>query len=230
VDPTALLALNRLDTPPDTPLPVDRRLALPTDKPALYRIRPGDTLITLSRHFGVSTRTLALYNGLEDADQIWAGTRLTIPAGARTACRSLPAVSAGPPQPPVTPAEPESSKPSDSTTASIDVARQRAALDHAATAIRAAEARYHAADFPGALALVGVARHILEPLASSEEEETLAAQASWVSGQALVGLGRSQDAIEEFRVALQSDPSLAETPGLSPKISALVESAKSRLP
>jgi LysM repeat protein len=222
--------LNQLDMPVDAPLPVDRRLALPVGEPARYRVRQGDTLISIGRHFGVSTGALALRNGLEDANQLRAGAQLTIPAGARTACVPRPAVSAPPPERPTKQAALDPSPSLEAIPKPIADPRSREALDHARTALRAAEERYQSADFPAALALGGVARHILEPLAAGEQEETLAARASWVSGQALVGLGRNTEAVEELRRALRLDPSLAATKELSPKIAALVETAQQRRP
>jgi LysM repeat protein len=226
----ALLVLNRLDIPVDAPLPTDRRLALPVDAPARYRVRPGDTLISVSRYLGVSSESLAEKNGLQNANQLQAGAQLTIPAGAWTACDNRPAGATTPPQPPTTQAAIDRSPSPETISPPIEALRSQEALGHARTATRAAEERYQSADFPQALALVGVARHILEPLPASEEQELLAARASWVSGRALVGLGRDTEAVEEFRLALQLDPSLAATTDLSPKIAALVETAQARLP
>jgi murein DD-endopeptidase MepM/ murein hydrolase activator NlpD len=224
------MALNQLDGPPAAPLPTDLALALPSDSPALYRVRSGDTLTSLGRHFGVSVASLTRQNDIRDANRLRVGTWLTIPAGARTACAPRSVRTASEP-PSATPIDGlVSAGASEPVPASIDSADPRTALDHASTVIRAAEARYEAADFPGALALVGVARHILDPLAPNEEVETLAARVTWLSGLALVGLDRSQDAIEEFRIALQRDPSLASEDPLSPKVAALVEAAKSEFP
>jgi spore germination protein YaaH len=230
VEPVAMLVLNRLDIPVDAPLPTDRRLALPVNAPARYRVRPGDTLISISRYLGVTPESLAQKNGLENANQLQAGAQLTIPAGAWTACDNRPTATTTPPQRSTMQAALERSPSSEVISPPIEVIRSQEALDHARTATQAAEERYQSADFAEALALVGVARHILEPLPASEEQGLLAARASWVSGQALVGLGRNTEAIEEFRLALQLDPSLAATTELSPKIAALVETAQAKLP
>ena len=289
VEPVALLVLNRLDLPVDAPLPTGRRLAIPVDIPARYSVRPGDTLTSIARYFGVTTEALAERNGLENTNQLRAGALLFIPPGAWTACDRRPADSTAPPPPPPTtqaaldrstapeerdrssspqtgpqtgpetrppvPARklPDPSRsaetqsleipdPSPSHEASaaiptpeaisppIEAMRSQEALEHARTATRVAEDRYQSGDFLQALALVGVARHILAPLAAGKSEAGLAARASWISGQALVGLGRNTEAIEEFRRALELDPSLAMTPDLSPKIATLVETAQARLP
>ena len=230
VEPVAMLVLNRLDIPVDAPLPTDRRLALPVNAPARYRVRTGDTLISISRYLGVSPESLAQKNGLQNANELQAGAQLTIPAGAWTACDNRPATRVPPRRPPTRQATLERSPSPESISPPIEVRRSKEALDHARTATRAAEERYQSADFLQALALVGVARHLLEPLAAGEQGQTLAARASWVSGRALVGLGRDTEAVEEFRLALQLDPSLAATGELSPKIAALVETAQARLP
>jgi LysM repeat protein len=213
VQPAALLEVNELEVAPDGPLPPDGELVLPDDRPARYRVRQGDTLTSLGRHFGVSVRTLARHNDLDDANWLKVDAWLEIPAGARTAC---------PPNIEQSIAS-RVSAPRPSAPAAVDSESREEALAHAMTAIRGAEARYDAADFPGALALVGVARYVLPPLASDAEVDALASQARWVAGLALVGLGRSEEALTEFRAALRLDPSLAESPALSPKVAALLE-------
>jgi hypothetical protein len=218
VQPSALLEVNKLAVAPDGPLPPDGELVLPYDRPARYRVRRGDTLTQLGRHFGVSVRTLARYNDLDDANRLGIDTWLEIPAGAWTAC---------PPDIEQSAAS-RVSAPRPAASVAVDSESREEALAHAMTAIRAAEARYRAADFPGALALAGVALYVLAPLASDAEVDAPASQARWVAGLALVGFGRSEEALTEFRAALRLDPSLAESSALSPKVAALLEAARVR--
>jgi LysM repeat protein len=230
VPPAALLELNELNPDPDARLPIGRQLALPVDAPALYQLRPGDTLTSLGRYFGVSVEAFVLWNDLSDAHRLRAGTLLTIPPDARTACPPDPV-------PSVAAAPPDASRPgsvssgdSDLRVVAIDDHAEREALEHARTTVGAAEDRYRSADFPGALSLVDVARHILRPLPPSEDAEALAAQATWISGLALVGLDRNEEAVEAFRFALERDPSLEPDLPLSPKVATLVEAARAKLP
>jgi len=217
VEPTALLAINGLDLDLEEPLPPAAELVLPEGRPARYQVRRGDTLTSLSRYFGVSVTELARLNALEDANRLGIDDWLQIPAGASTVC-------------PPTPEQAESTRSSaqPETTEALDPEARRAALEHAETAIRAAEARYDAADFPSALELVGVARHVLGPLTPDAGVERLSARASWISGLALVGLERREEALSELRDALRRDPSLADSPSVSPKIAALLEAARKR--
>jgi LysM repeat protein len=240
VEPAVLLAMNGLSPDPDAPLPVGRQLVLPVDAPALHRVRQGDTLFSLGRYYAVSVEAFVLWNDLGDADRLRAGTLLTIPPDAVTACPPdpvPPVAAAGPdPVPPVAAAPPDASRaesiPSGASGAAIvalDSDDQRDALAHARTTVGAAEERYRSADFPGALSLVEVARHILRPLPVSEEADALAAQAAWISGLALVGLDRNEDAVEAFRAALERDPALESALPLSPKVAPLVEAARAEL-
>jgi LysM repeat protein len=262
VEPAVLLAMNGLSPDPDAPLPVGRQLVLPVDAPALHRVRQGDTLFSLGRYYAVSVEAFVLWNDLGDADRLRAGTLLTIPPDAVTACPPdpvppvaaagpdpvppvaaappdpVPPVAAAPPDPvpPVAAAPPDASRaesiPSGASGAAIvalDSDDQRDALAHARTTVGAAEERYRSADFPGALSLVEVARHILRPLPVSEEADALAAQAAWISGLALVGLDRNEDAVEAFRAALERDPALESALPLSPKVAPLVEAARAEL-
>ncbi len=46
---------------------------------ATYVVRPGDTLFSLARRFGVEVATLARANGIADPDRLRAGARLVVP-------------------------------------------------------------------------------------------------------------------------------------------------------
>ena len=50
----------------------------PTTTPE-YIIQQGDSLSIIAQRFGVSTEDLANFNGIEDADSIKVGQKLTIP-------------------------------------------------------------------------------------------------------------------------------------------------------
>ncbi len=54
-----------------------------------YRVRRGDSLWTIARRYGVSTRTLARWNGLGLGDVLRPGRRLVVTAGRRAAPRPV---------------------------------------------------------------------------------------------------------------------------------------------
>jgi LysM repeat protein len=66
---------------------VGQRLRIPTGHapyPApgnVYIVRPGDTLYSIARHFGVSLSALISVNGISNPNRIYAGQRLIIPGG-----------------------------------------------------------------------------------------------------------------------------------------------------
>ncbi len=47
--------------------------------PTTYTIRPGDTLSSIAKRYGVDTQQLAKANHIVDANRIWGGQTLTIP-------------------------------------------------------------------------------------------------------------------------------------------------------
>ena len=57
----------------------------------IHTVAPGETLLHVARHYGVSLTTLARANKIEPYAKIAIGTRLTIPGGRHTAALSEPA-------------------------------------------------------------------------------------------------------------------------------------------
>jgi len=53
----------------------------PSEGTTVYTVKPGDTLSSIARTFGVSVKDLVTANGLTDADSIEAGATLVIPGG-----------------------------------------------------------------------------------------------------------------------------------------------------
>lgn len=70
ISPSSTAAL--VTTLPPTTVPP------PTTTPE-YIIQQGDSLSIIAERFGVSTQDLANFNGIEDADSIKVGQKLTIP-------------------------------------------------------------------------------------------------------------------------------------------------------
>lgn len=61
-------------------------------KRTLYRVQPGDSLWTISRKYGVKTRSLAKWNGMAPRDTLSVGRKLVIWGG-----KSVVAIGGGPP-------------------------------------------------------------------------------------------------------------------------------------
>ena len=61
-------------------------------KRTLYRVQPGDSLWTISRKYGVNTRSLAKWNGMAPRDTLAAGRELVIWGG-----KSVVLIGSGPP-------------------------------------------------------------------------------------------------------------------------------------
>ena len=56
----------------------------------VHIVQPGETLSELAKEYGVSAETLLRINGLDDADLIWVGLPLRLPAGVANAPTPVP--------------------------------------------------------------------------------------------------------------------------------------------
>ena len=66
----------------------------PTTTPE-YIIQQGDSLSIIAQRFGVTTEELANFNGIEDADSIKVGQKLTIPPASTASTTTAPPTTAG---------------------------------------------------------------------------------------------------------------------------------------
>lgn len=76
-------ALDRADPilTPYAPVIISRETSAPTSpNPQSHVVDRGETLTSIAGRYGVSVEAIAVLNGLEDTDAIFAGQRLTIPA------------------------------------------------------------------------------------------------------------------------------------------------------
>jgi LysM repeat protein len=73
--------------PPADPTPAVVASAVPEPAPLekVYRVRPGDTLASIARRFGVSATDLAAVNKIRDPNQIQPGQVIELPGGSLTA-------------------------------------------------------------------------------------------------------------------------------------------------
>ena len=68
--------------------------------PTVYRIRPGDTLLTIAAQFGVTVEEIMAANDLTDPDRIQAGQELIIPTGGLAEPTPTPTRVTNTPEPP----------------------------------------------------------------------------------------------------------------------------------
>jgi len=78
---TALLSGAALAAEAGQAAPTPPPLVLATSGTRSYTVKPGDTLLSIARAFGVSSSAIADANGLQDPNKLVAGMTLTIPGG-----------------------------------------------------------------------------------------------------------------------------------------------------
>lgn len=193
--------------------PLIARLLEPTSPPispsavpagwVRYVTRPGDTLGAIASCRGVRVEKLARINGIEAPDRLTAGATLRVPP--RDACARAP----------------------------LPVARE-AAPQHRAEAqssLDLANSAFDAADFERAIDQAQDCIRALTPGPGEGEGKAIRARCHLVSGMAAAGLEQRGRAVEEFRLALDLDPSLALDPErTSPRVLELLERARARPP
>ena len=62
------------------PLPLKEELVPAVETARTYTLKQGQTLSHVARHFGLGTRQLAAFNGIEKIDVVYAGQKLKIPS------------------------------------------------------------------------------------------------------------------------------------------------------
>lgn len=65
-----------------------------TTQPRFYEVQPGDTLTEIAVAYGLPIAAIMEKNGIDNADQIYAGQILELPPAAEIVATSLPAVAA----------------------------------------------------------------------------------------------------------------------------------------
>ncbi len=82
--------------------PTPPPLVLATSDTRSYTVKPGDTLLSISRAFGVTTSAILDANGLQDPNRLVAGVTLTIPSSQSPVATptGAPAQNPAPPPPP----------------------------------------------------------------------------------------------------------------------------------
>jgi LysM repeat protein len=63
-----------------TPVATPQPTPTPTPTPSTYEVQPGDTLLGIAGQFGIDVEALAAANDISDADVIYPGQVLDIPA------------------------------------------------------------------------------------------------------------------------------------------------------
>jgi LysM repeat protein len=83
-DPRRLRPGQVLEIPAEgsAPAAVTAKAAAPPPEPERYRVRAGDTLGSIARRTGVSERSLASLNGIDDPRRLRPGQLLVLPGGA----------------------------------------------------------------------------------------------------------------------------------------------------
>lgn len=174
-----------------------------------YVTQPGDTLGAIASCRGVGVEELARVNRIPAPDRLVAGAALRVPP--RDACAG----------------------------ARLPAAREAAPPGHgeARGHLELANSAYDAADFQQAIDQAQSCLRALSPdpeeSPAPEESEgnAIRARCHLVSGMAAAGLEQRSRAVEEFRLALDLDPSLALDPEhTSPRVLELLERARERPP
>lgn len=87
VNMSAILALNNIPDPNNLPigqvliLPPEAEVGSQTELPAVYVVRPGESLSNIAVALGVTIEQLMAANEIEDPDLIYAGQELNVPGG-----------------------------------------------------------------------------------------------------------------------------------------------------
>ena len=108
---TALLSGAALAAEAGQAAPTPPPLVLATSGTRSYTVKPGDTLLSIARAFGVSSSAIADANGLQDPNKLVAGMTLTIPGAQTPAPTATPAPAQGT-TPAATPAPAAAASPS----------------------------------------------------------------------------------------------------------------------
>jgi LysM repeat protein len=192
-----------------------------------YEVQPGDTLGRIARCRNVALPDLALANGIADPDHLLAGRLLHVPARNRCAFVARKRPDAG-----ATPAGgAAAASPSSSPFASpLDLpagAPGRFDAESAQCLLDAAEKRYRAADFDGAIAGAEAAQRALDDVSSQKGAERLRARSHALTAMAALGLEQREWALAELRTALALDPTLELSPTTtSPRVLELAREAR----
>jgi LysM repeat protein len=173
--------------------------------PNVHVVRPGDSLYSLARLYGVRVGELRAMNAIEDPRRLQLGQRLRLPIEPRREPASDP---------------PARAKPLDAAPA--------VAVERADEILAEIEDDYLRADFEGVLERVPELDRLLDSLAAYPEEfRQHRARAAFVAGASLAGLGRKQEAVASFERAYQAHPDLEPDPALtSPHLAELLDAAR----
>lgn len=113
--------------------PVSAPVATPAVGGNVHVVQPGETLMAVSRRYGVSLSALAKANNVKPYTKVAIGDRITIPGGARPQMATRPAptqvAAAAPVMPPAQPVQPRAAAPTVSKVQTVPAETARVATE-----------------------------------------------------------------------------------------------------